>query len=374
MDIGLAHDMIVGRGGGERVLKCFHESYPGAPIYTTAWKEHLSYSEFREYDIRTTWYNRLVNSDADYKKYYFPLGLIAAYGFKIPKHDVVLQSTTHGAKYYRYHPSTFVVSYCFTPFRLAWNAQSYSQYDKAKGVKKIAYNLLTSCLRNIELQTARRVNVFWAMTENTAKRIESAYGRQCSKVINPPVDCSLIKVSPVMRDYYLVVSRLEYYKRVDLVVEAFNYLNLPLIVVGEGTRKKELNKLANDNITFKQGVSDQELSRLYQECRAFVFPQEEDYGITPLEAAAAGRPVIAYGKGGVLDTMIPLKYDARHATSVFFEEQTVDSLIEAVRQFNKVRFDAGFIRKHAEKYDVPQFISKVQNGISEEYEKFMSGI
>jgi len=226
INIGLAHDMIVNRGGGERVLSYFHDAFPQAPIYTTAWKPDLSFPEFSECNIKTTLYNKLVYTDTDYKKYYFPMGLISAKNFRIKGHDVILQSTTHGSKYYKYNNNSFIISYCFTPFRLAWNPDSYTQYRESKGFSRALFNLLIAYLKRLEVNTAKRPDVFWAMNRYTADRIERHYGRQCTRIINPPVDCSLFEVSEKVDDYFLVISRLEYYKRVDLVIEAFNELGL----------------------------------------------------------------------------------------------------------------------------------------------------
>jgi glycosyltransferase involved in cell wall biosynthesis len=164
-----------------------------------------------------------------------------------------------------------------------------------------------------------------------------------------------------------VVSRLEYYKKVDLVVDAFNELGLPLIIVGRGSKEMELKKRAKSNIGFKNGLNNHEISELYAGCKALIFPQHEDYGITPLEANASGRPVIAFGKGGVLETMIP-KVEKWKATALFFEDQSVESLVAAINAFNDNDFDPFFIRRHAEKFNEDKFVKQIRNHVLNLYE------
>ena len=203
------------------------------------------------------------------------------------------------------------------------------------------------------------------MTEETAGRIAQAYGRDVSYRISPPVNCKNFYVSDVKKDYYLVVSRLEPYKMVDLAIRAFNEMGLPLKIVGGGTQEGRLRSLARDNVEFLGRVDDSELSRLYSECRALVFPQHEDYGLTPLEANASGVPVIGYGRGGIWDTTLPFSMEGKACTAVLFDEQTPDSLIQAVERSGKIAFDPEFIRRHAEQYDVPRFIDAMKTAVGE---------
>jgi glycosyltransferase involved in cell wall biosynthesis len=176
-------------------------------------------------------------------------------------------------------------------------------------------------------------------------------------------------VSDLPKKYFLVVSRLEYYKKVDLAIDAFNELGYPLVVVGKGLQEEEIKVRAKGNITFLSGLSAQELADAYANCRALIFPQHEDYGITPLEANAAGRPVIAYGTGGVLATQLPVKDNPAEATATFFDEQTVNSLVDAVKAFEELeeRFNPVFIRKHAEAFDESLFIEQIQQFVQGKY-------
>jgi glycosyltransferase involved in cell wall biosynthesis len=258
------------------------------------------------------------------------------------------------------------VSYCYTPFRLAWNPSSYSEYANASWAKKFIFEKVVNILRKIDFKYAQRTNFFLAMTQETKTRIMEAYKPKNEvTIINPPVNnLSNYTVSTKPKAYFLLVSRLEYYKKVDLAISVFNKLNTPLIVVGKGSKEIELKGMADTNkITFKQNLSTQELADLYSNCMAFIFPQYEDYGLTALEANAAGRPVIGFNKGGILDTQIPYTDKTRNATAILFNEQTEESLTNAISEFEKVQeeFDSSFIRTHAESFSEEQFIKRIRD-------------
>jgi glycosyltransferase involved in cell wall biosynthesis len=230
--------------------------------------------------------------------------------------------------------------------------------------------MVVNILRKIDKKSSERTDFFLAMTKETKERIIDAYSpKNQISIIPPPVNLSNYYISDTIGDYYLVVSRLEYYKKVDLVIDAFNELGHKLIIVGNGSKKEELMKRAKSNITFMQGVDSTLLSKLYAECQAFIFPQHEDYGITPLEANAAGRPVIAFGAGGILDTMIPYAGDASVATALLFEKQELGHLIEAIRKFDTLNFSPKFIRSNAERFHENFFIEKIQNYVSNRFEE-----
>jgi glycosyltransferase involved in cell wall biosynthesis len=287
-------------------------------------------------------------------------------------YDVILMSGTHCAKYVKMRPDALVISYSFTPFRLAWDPTSYAQYAEAGWLKRKAFDSVLAQLRSIDFKAAQRPDFFVGMTEETAGRLRDTYQvHKPIEIINPPVSVSKFYVSEQPKSYFLVVSRLEHYKKVDLVIDAFNKLGYPLVVVGKGLQADEIKARAKNNVTFLSGLSAEELAEVYANCRAFIFPQHEDYGITPLEANAAGRPVIAYGAGGVLATQIPVSDDPAQATALFFEEQTVDDLLKAVKQYEQIeyKFDTQFIRSHAESFDESKFIDKIRRFVAEQYEK-----
>ena len=361
------------RAGGEQVALCFHKAFPDVPIYTQCYRPELTFPEFKRCDIRTTWLQPIARTDDMMKKLFFPLGIWAMESHDLTAYDVVLMSGTHCAKYVKIRPDALVISYSFTPFRLAWEPQSYAQYSEAGSLKRAAFDAVLTRLRKIDYNFGQRPDFYVGMTDETAERLRVTYDVQKPiEIINPPVNVSNFRVSDKPKGYYLVVSRLEYYKKVDLVVDAFNELGYPLIIVGKGLQADEIKARAQENVTFMSGLSAEELGDLYAGCRAFIFPQHEDYGITPLEANAAGRPVIAYGAGGVLATQIPVQQDAANATALFFSEQTTDSLINAVKTFETIEhtFDPQFIRQHAEQFDEPLFIKRIQEFVQTKWVLF----
>jgi glycosyltransferase involved in cell wall biosynthesis len=291
---------------------------------------------------------------------FFPFGLIAMKMMHIKNYDVVIISGTYCAKYVRIDKESKVIIYTYTPFRLAWNPSSYKEYNDSKGIARLLFNIVIKILRNIDKREAQKANLFLAMTDETAERIRKAYGVTNIKIIHPPVKAYNFTLNETSeKKYYLLVSRFEFYKRVDLAIDAFNSLNLPLIIVGNGSKKEELMKQANSNIIFKSGLSAEELKELYANAKAFIFPQYEDYGITPLESNASGRPVIAYAKGGVLETMIPYNESNQEFTSIFFHEQTSESLIQAINKLEQLAIPSDFIKSHALKFDESVFIKQL---------------
>jgi glycosyltransferase involved in cell wall biosynthesis len=372
MKIAIVQDGLMCRAGGEQVALCFHKAFPEAPIYTQCYQPHLTFPEFKDCDVRTTWLQRIAKTDDVMKNLFFPLGVWAMQSHDLTEFDVILMSGTHCAKYVKVRPDALVISYSFTPFRLAWAPTSYAQYAEAGPVKRRIFDIVLGYLRSVDYRFGQRPNYYVGMTDETADRLRKAYRvKNEINIINPPVNTHNFYVSDRTKDYFLVVSRLEYYKKVDLVIEAFNQLGYPLVVVGKGAQAEEIKARANSNVTFLSGLSAQELADVYAGCRAFIFPQHEDYGITPLEANAAGRPVIAYEAGGVLTTQIPVIDDPAHATALFFKNQRVEDLIEAVEHFKYIenKFDSSFIRSHAEKFDESLFIQRIQQFVSDKYQQ-----
>jgi len=361
MKVAIVQDELIRRAGGERIGLCFHYAFPEAPVYTLAYRADDTFNEFKECDVRTSWFDKIIKNEADLRKLFFPLGVIAMKMLDLTEYDVVIQSGTHCSKYVKVDKDAIVITYCYTPFRLAWNPKSYIEYLSAKGLKKIAYDITVNILRKIDKQAAKRTDFFIAMTKETSERIRVSYEvKNEIKIIPPPVNVDTFFVSDAIEDYYFLLSRLEYYKKVDLVVNAFNKTGKKLIIVGKGSQENDLKKMAGPNITFLKALPYDEVARLYSKCKAFLMPQHEDYGITPLEANASGRPVIAYAKGGVLETMVPFTGDAKKCTALFFYEQTEESLINAIETFEKLDFDPQFIRKHSEKVDEAIFIDKIK--------------
>lgn len=359
MRIALVHDTLINRGGAERVFGFFIEAFPEASIYTSVYVPEDTYPFFSDYKIHTTGLQYFIRNEKQFKLL-FPLSLLSMQSLVFEDVDVVLSSSTFCAKYVTVLSPAIHICYCYTPFRLLWNPKSYSQNGSSL-IKKELIAAVSKLFKGWDFRAAQRVDYFISMTYETQKRIEKAYRRD-SEVIKPPIDCSRFSISPRIDDFFLVVSRLETYKKVNIVIKAFNKLGLNLKIVGDGTKGQELKSIAKDNIEFLGKVSDEKLRELYSKCQAVLFPQKEDYGLVPLEANASGRPVIAYGRGGIQETSIPYNSNSNlEPTAIFFHEQSSEAIIDAINLFKSVDFDSDYLRKHALKFDKSVFMKNIRN-------------
>jgi glycosyltransferase involved in cell wall biosynthesis len=263
-------------------------------------------------------------------------------------YDLVISDSSAFAKGVVTRPETLHICYCHTPMRWAWNYEEYVERERLGKLARSVLPRFITRLRQWDYATAARVDHFVANSPTVMARIAKYYRRE-SVYIPPPVETSRYAVSREHDDYFLIVSRLVPYKRIDLAVQAFSKLGLPLRIIGKGRDEKDLRKMAAKNVTFLGHLPDDEVRSQLSRCRAFIFPGEEDFGITPVEAQACGRPVIAYGAGGALATV------REGLTGVFFHEQTPDALAEAVRGFRDELFDPATIRRHAEEFDTARF-------------------
>lgn len=365
MKVAIIHDDLLRRGGAENVVRAISDIYPDAPIYTLAYQPDATYPEFKEKKIITSWYQIIARNETLMKWLFFPFGILAMRSLKVSGYDLVILSTTYCAKYAKVDKRSIVFSYCYTPFRLAWNPSSYSIYKNSRFPLRQLFNFVIWLLRGIDFRFAKRANYYIAMTRETRDRILDAYNpSKPLKIISPAVNLSNFKVRHEIGDYYLVVSRMEPYKKVDLVINAFNKSGKKLIIVGNGSQIKSLKEMANSNIEFKSGLSYDELSELYARSKAFIFPQHEDFGITPLESIASGRPVIAYRKGGVLDTMVPFGDEVdENWTAVMFNKQRVEDLNNAILRFEELSCKPEFLRRHAEKFSEDRFKKEIKEYI-----------
>jgi len=373
VNLALIHDGIFCKGGAERVLLNMHKAFPEAPIYTSIYDPNNSYPEFKECDIRTSWLQYILKTEKAYKNTFIFLGIGAMKSHDLSKYDIIICSTTHSAKYVKTDNKSLLINYCYTPFRLAWNPNSYMRYEKSRGINRFIFDKIITYLKKIDYKYAQRANKYIAMTPETAERIKKHYHVSSKiEIINPSIDTNKYFISENIEDYYLVVSRLEKYKNVDLAIKAFNKICKPLKIVGSGMEEENLKKKANTNIEFLGDVTHQELFELYSKCKALIFPQHEDYGLTPLEANASGRPVIAYCHGGIKTTMIPYNNNKKEDpfTAVFFSEKNIDSLINGILTFEKLDVDSIFIRKNAERFDDSYFINQIKSFVKKEYYYF----
>lgn len=358
MKVALVHDYLVDAGGAERIVEVFHELYPEAPIYTSIYNSETTFTCFREMDVRTSFLQYLTTSGRHYK-WLLPLYPLAFEKFDFSDYDVVLSSSSAWAKGVITPPEVCHISYCTSPMRFAWSFNEYVRRENFPEFLKRILPLVIAPLKRWDVVSSQRVDYFIAISKPTANKIEKIYGRKAT-IIYPPVRCSDFALNDgSVNDWFLIVSRLVPYKRIDVAIEAFNRLGLPLLVVGEGRDKKSLQAMVGPNIHFVGPAFGKELKAYYSSCRAFILPGEEDFGMTSLEAQASGRPVIAYAAGGALESVIEGK------TGIFFYEQTPEALMAAIKTFERLEFDPVRIRKHAEKFDVEVFKRKIKNFLEE---------
>lgn len=362
MNIALVHDWLPFMGGAERVITNFLEVFEDAPIYTSVYNRDKLEGILRDASIHGSFLQNLKSARKDHRKF-LPLMPTAFETFDLNKYDVVLSSSSSCAKGVITNPNTCHICYCHSPMRYGW--EFYYEYTENLGkFKKNIIKYIMNYMRIWDSVSSDRVDYFIANSKNVANRIWKHYRRE-SVVIHPPVRSKFFKVCDRKKDYFLIVSRLQEYKKVDLAIEVFNELNIPLVIIGDGPLKEKLvNKAKRDNIKFLGRQSDDVVKKYYEEARGFLFPGEEDFGITSLEAQCSGTPVIAYGKGGALETVINEK------TGLFFEYQTVNSLKSAINKFCKIEFNPEEIRSHAESFDEDIFKRKISNFVYDKVEEF----
>lgn len=353
MKVALVHDYLNQMGGAERVVIALHEIFPDAPIYTSIYDPDRVDPVFRQMDIRTTFMQKLPLVTKHHQPY-LPFYPFAMESLDLRGYDLVLSSSSAFGKGVITKPETMHICYCHTPMRWCWNYDEYVEREQLGGIARRVLPFLITGLRVWDQTSATRVDHFIANSPIVAERIAKYYRRE-AVVIPPPVDAQRFLFDPTTQpeEYFLIVSRLIPYKRINLAIEACNRLRLPLVIIGSGRDEARLQKLAGPTIRFLGRLSDEEVLHYYTHCRALLFPGEEDFGITPLEAQASGRPVIAYGAGGALASVV------EGVTGLFFQEQTVESLTTALASFDDRQFDPQTIRNHALEFDLPRFHRRV---------------
>ena len=345
----LGHDWLTGMRGGERVLEHFCRAFPGAPIATIVGDPALVSREIADHPLLRSPLGRLPGAIRHYRGM-LPLLPWAARHTRIPRETRLLLTTSHCvAKGFRKPEGARHVCVVFTPMRYAWTF--YEEYFGTSRAKALLVKPLLASLRAWDKKASAGVDRFVAISRHVAKRIEAFYGREAA-VVYPPVDLERCTPSaaPGEGGFDLVVSALVPYKRVDLAVRVYSRRGWPLKVVGAGGCEEALRRAAGPSVQFLGRLSDEEVVGLYRRCRLLVFPGEEDYGIVPLEAQACGRPVVAFGRGGALETV------AEGETGVFFAEQTEEALEDAVARAAAARWDPAAIRRHAERFGPAQFL------------------
>ncbi len=365
MRVALVHEWLTSIAGSERVLLTLHDMYPEAPIYTSVFAPE-QFPQLKDGDVRPSFMQRIPWARTRHQAFPY-LRTVAFERFDLNEYDVVITSGHAESKGVITRPETLHICYCYTPIRYYWSGYQHylanPRYGALNPLVRAVMPYMTNYLRVWDRCAADRVDLFVAISEHVARRIWKYYRRD-AEVIYPPVNTSWLSISPTVDDYFLLAGRLIPYKRADIVVEAFNRLGLPLKVAGTGSEFDALRAAAGPNIEFLGRVSDAELAELYSRCQALVFPQEEDFGIVPLEAMAAGRPVIAYRAGGALETVV------EGETGVFFDRQDAESLMEAVKAFDPGRFDPERARRQALAFDVEVFKGRMLAYVKQSWERF----
>lgn len=352
LKVALVTEELTQLGGAERVLDALVEMFPQAPIFTLVWDKAKTNHQYDHRDIRTTFIQKMPFGVKKYK-WYLPLMPRAIEKINLSEYDIIISSVSALIKGVKTYKNQIHLCYCHTPTRYLWmESKSYIKNAPIPFFVRPLMPLVLYFLRRWDLKASKRPDFYLANSVNVQARIKKYYHRD-SMVLYPPVETDKFKIDPKIGDYYLLVSRLEPYKKVDMVLDAFNQLGKKLKIVGGGTKKDELKKKAKENIELIGRVDDKRLSEFYAKAIAFIFPQEEDFGITAVESMAAGRPVIAYQKGGALETVIEGK------TGVFFAPQTANALVDTIRHFRPEKFNSGAIRTHAQKFDKAIFKAKL---------------
>lgn len=363
MRTAILYDWLVTQAGGEHVLADLLEAYP-SPVYTLFHDPAaMRGGPMEKAEIHASFLQRLPFATRLYRNY-LPFFPAAIEQFDLSAYEAVLSISHAVAKGALVRPDQMHVCYCLTPMRYAWDL--YHEYLRNLGpVRKLAAAMVLSRMRTWDVASAGRVDYFAAISKTVAERIRRIYGRS-SVVIYPPVDVDHFALSPKRGDYFVTVSRLVPYKRVDIIVEAFSSLGLPLVIVGDGPEHARLASKAAANVRFLGRADAGKVRQVVSGARAFVFAAEEDFGIAPVEAQACGVPVVAFGRGGLTETIVDGE------TGLFFAEQSSAALRETVARFMKMEagFDPERIRHNAERFSKKRFLKEFRNFFSDCQEDF----
>jgi glycosyltransferase involved in cell wall biosynthesis len=353
MRVAIVHDYLNQMGGAERVVAVLHRMFPEAPIHTTIVDRSKLAPELQDADIRTTWMQRIPGILKRFKLFFW-LYPFAVQSMKLRDYDLILSSSSAYAKGAKADRGALHICYCHTPMRFAWDFDTYMEGMRVPGWMKRAARIAVAPLRRWDVASSGGVHHFIANSSIVRERIERHYGRS-SAVLFPPVDVSRFSVcGSTIGDYYLIVSRLVSYKKLDLAVEACTRLGKSLIVIGDGPDRARLEAMAGPMVKFKGRLPDWQVVDYMKRCKAFLFPGLEDFGITPLEANACGRPVIAFQGGGALDTVKP------GVNGMYFEQQTAESLADALVRFEGMSWEPAAIRAHAESFSEARFVQQLE--------------
>jgi len=366
--VAIIADWLTDFGGAERVVLALHEAFPEAPIYTSVYApEDALKIALKGIDIRTTFIQKFPKFLRKFHKWFPVIRTLAFRKLNLSKFDIIISSSSAESKHIKKsRPSQVHICYCHTPTRYYWS--HYDQYKKSPGFGKLDWlvklliPIFMPLQRKLDYKAAQKVDVFIANSTEVQERIKKYYNKQ-STVIHPPVDVSRFEPSRDRQDYYVAMGRQIPYKRIDLAVQACTKLSLPLKVFGSGSEHDKLVAMAGPTVEFftkRQGnASDENVATALNNSKGYIFPAEEDFGIVMVEALAAGSPVIAYGKGGAMDIVEDSE------SGVLFQEQTVESLVEALEKAGRKSFLPGTLRRKSKRFDKMLFITKIQKIVSD---------
>lgn len=355
----IGHDYLIQMGGAERVVASMLRKWPASPVYTSAARWDTLLPEFQNATIHTSWMQRLPGIEQQFKKF-FALYPAAFRSFGVIDAPVAWVSASTFAKCLRFTPRTASVLYCHNPTRFLWQAEDYVDHEVRSGLLSRMVAMASPMLRSIDRAAARSFDVIVANSENVRRRIAKCYGRE-AELVFPPVDVNRFQVSNRDDGFYLVVSRLVAYKAIQRAIEACNALGRRLVIVGNGPDRNRLLGMAGPTIEFRGHIPDTEVQELMQTCSALIFPGEEDFGITPVEAQACGKPVLAYKGGGAIETVI------EGETGRFFDQGAV-TLADAILASEATRWNPARIRANAERFSEACFHERMGGVITRAFE------
>lgn len=372
MKTAVVHDWLTGMRGGEKVLSAILELYPQSDLYTLLHNPGSVSELIEKRTIFTSFIDRLPAKTTRYRSY-LPLFPTAIELFNFKEYELIISTSHCVAKGLRTPPNALHVSYIHSPMRYVWDMyEDYFSSDKLGFFSRKLIPLFANYLRIWDVTSSNRVDSFIANSGHVAKRIKKYYNRD-AEIIHPPVDTDIFNLSKTTCDYFLVISALVPYKRIDLAVEAFNNTNLKLKIIGEGPELKTLQKMAGANIQFLNWLPHDQLLEYYANCKALIFPGEEDFGIVPVEAQSCGKPVIAFARGGALETVKGYSDEMTdNSTGIFFDYQTAESLQGAITKYENVSWNAEGIHKHAQKFSKANFKKKFEKFIDEQISDFFA--
>lgn len=365
-NIALVHDWLVTMRGGEKCLEALCELFPHARLFTLVRKKGSASPIIERMPVTTSFLQYMPFGVSHYQRY-LPIFPRAVESLNVQGFDLVISSSHAVAKGVRVREGALHICYCHTPMRYIWDQyEEYFGRGRAGFLTRTAMKVFVSSLREWDVKSSERVDHFIANSHNVRQRIQRIYNRTAD-VIYPPIDTSRFSLSEKDDGYFLIVSALVPYKRVDIAIEAFNALGRKLVIVGSGIEEQKLKRIAKSNTEFVGWVSDSELVRIYERCHALIFPGEEDFGMSPVEAMACGKPVVAFARGGALETIVESE---RFSTGVFFYEQSAGNLITAIQKLDQRVFDPSKLRQHALQFDRSVFKERILKYIEHTWSEF----